>query len=154
MRSSAECVGQLGVSDEAALGSYRRLQQLVTSLQPLQEAAEGAAPHLLDHIARQVQKLKGTIKKSFSDDLEKTLKKMNWPKATSAVPMALQDEWAKNVGRLLDLQRPDLEAREQNVLARPTTDDPPALFPLEVLVQPPSPRLQLRPSTLAHVLNI
>lgn len=115
---------------------YRRLQQLVTSLRPLQEAAEGAAPHLLDHIIQQVEKVKAHIQKSFSDDLEGTLKKMNWPKATSTVPMALQEEWERNVGRLLDLQRPDLEARDKHAGSHPSTADPPALLPLEVLVRP------------------
>jgi hypothetical protein len=102
----------------------------------LQEAAEGAAPHLLDHIVRQVAKIKEHIQKHFSDDLEATLKKMNWPKATSMVPMALQDEWNKNIGRLLDLQRPDLEARDRFTVTQQRVEDPPALLPLEVLVHP------------------
>jgi len=118
------------------LQPYRKLQLLIPTLQPLQEAAEGAAPHLLDHIVQQVDKVKAHIQKSFSDDLEATLKKMNWPKATSTVPMALQEEWERNVGRLLDLQRPDLEARDNMGATRPKTGDPPVLLPLEVLVRP------------------
>lgn len=118
------------------MNPYRKLQQLVLTLQPLQEAAEGAAPHLLDHITQQVAKVKAQIQKSFSDDLEATLKKMNWPKATSMVPMALQEEWERNVGRLLDLQRPDLEARDKTSATRPESEDPPVLLPLEVLVHP------------------
>lgn len=115
---------------------YRKLQQLVASLRPLQEAAEGAAPHLVDHIIQQVERLKARIQKSFSDDLEGTLKKMNWPKATSIVPMALQEEWERNVGRLLDLQRPDLEARDRMMATGGKREDPPVLLPLEVLVRP------------------
>lgn len=102
----------------------------------MQEAAEGAAPHLLDHIFQQVQKLKARIQESFSNDLEETLKKMNWPKATSTVPMALQDEWERNIGRLLDLQRADLETRDKTLTTRARGEDPPVLLPLEVLVRP------------------
>lgn len=91
---------------------------------------------MLDHIAQQVSNVKALIQKSFSDDLEATLKKMNWPKATSIVPMALQDEWERNVGRLLDLQRPDLETRDKSSVTRPASEDPPVLLPLEVLVHP------------------
>lgn len=115
---------------------YRKLQQLIPSLQPLQEAAEGAAPHLLDHIVQQVARVKARIQKSFSDDLESTLKKMNWPKATKVVPMALQEEWERNIGRLLELQRPDLEARDLLTAAQRNGDDPPPLLALEVLVHP------------------
>ncbi|TKA75101.1 hypothetical protein B0A49_03364, partial [Cryomyces minteri] len=41
---------QLKISDEAALEPYHRLQRLLSSLQPLQDAAEGAAPHVVDHV--------------------------------------------------------------------------------------------------------
>ncbi|KAK5173147.1 uncharacterized protein LTR77_003269 [Saxophila tyrrhenica] len=132
----AECVAQLGKSDEAALGPYKRLQRLVAGLQPLQEAAEGAAPHLLDHIVRQVQELRHTIKSSFSADLEKTLGKINWPKASETVPLALQQEWERNFGRLLNLQRQELDERENSAGQQPPDTEPPALFPLEAMVHP------------------
>lgn len=131
-----DCIGQLGKSDEAALEPYRRLQHLVTSLQPLQEVAEGAAPHLLDHIVDQVQQLRRTIQASFGDDLEKTLKKLSWPKALETVPLALQKEWSTNVGRLIDLQKPELEDREHTNDQRPPSEEPPVLLPLEVMVRP------------------
>lgn len=131
-----ECTSQLGKSDEAALEPYKKMQRLVTSLQPLQEAAEGAAPHLLDHIARQVQDVRQTIQDSFSADLEKTLKKMDWPKATKTAPMALQQEWSMNVSRLMNLQRQELEDREHGTANQPSGDEPPALLPLEVMIRP------------------
>lgn len=134
----SESVSQLDKSDEAALEPYKRLQHLVTSLQPLQEAAEGAAPHLLDHIAHQVQQVRTTIQSSFAADFDSTLKKMNWPKDTKirTVPMALQQEWNKNVGRLLKLQRQDLEDSEQNAEAQSNDNEPPVLLPIEVMVRP------------------
>ena len=135
-RLRSECISQLGVSDEAALEPYKRLQHLIAGLRPLQEAAEGAAPHLLDHIAGQVHDLRQTIQTSFSADLEKTLKKMNWPKATDTVPMALQQEWSANVKRLLNLQRQELEDRESLMIDRSNETEPPVLLPLEVMVHP------------------
>lgn len=131
-----ECISNLDQSDEAALEPYQRLQRLVASLGPLQEAAEGAAPHLLDHISQQVHGLRHTIQSSFSGDLVKTLTKMNWPKALETVPLALQKEWSTNVLRLLNLQRQDLEAREQNVGNGTADSDPPPLLPLEVMARP------------------
>lgn len=131
-----ECTNQLGKSDDAALVPYRKLQRLATSLQPLQEAAEGAAPHLLDYIVRQVHSLRDTIRKSFAEALENTLKKISWPKHLEAIPLALETEWATNVGRLLDLQKPELEARGHATAGRPPLADPPVLLPVEVLVQP------------------
>ncbi|KAK4553478.1 hypothetical protein LTR86_009535 [Recurvomyces mirabilis] len=135
-RLRGECVAQLGKSDEAALEPYRRLQRLVASLGPLQEAAEGAAPHLLNHIAQQVESLRQTIRNSFAADLESTLKKMDWPKTLlETVPLALEKEWQNNVGRLLKLQQPELEQLEQSKREKTAMYDPPALLPLQVMVQ-------------------
>ena len=162
-----ECTAQLGKSDEAALEPYRRLQRLATALQPLQEVAEGAAPHLLDHIVRQVEVLRETIRESFAADLEKLLKKMGWPKALDTIPLALQQEWSNVIFRLLDLQRPELEKLEQSNVARTTNFEPPALLPLEVMVQPleqrftyhfsgnkPTNRLDKPEYFLQHVLDL
>ncbi|KAK4889906.1 hypothetical protein LTR27_011329 [Elasticomyces elasticus] len=162
-----ECTAQLGKSDEAALQPYRRLQRLVTALQPLQEAAEGAAPHLLDHIVREVGGLRETIRKSFAADLERTLKKMGWPKALETIPMALQQEWDTNLSRLLDLQRPELEKLDQSLTDRASNFEPPALLPLEVMVQPleqrftyhfsgnkPTNRLDKPEYFLQHVIDL
>ena len=133
----SECVSNLGKSDEAALEPYKRLQHLVTSLKPLQEVAEGAAPHLLDHISNQVQDVRQTIEGSFSADLEKTLEKMNWPRAkTTTVPIALRPQWTENFARLLNLQRQDLDDRETNTGSRASDTDPPVLLPIEVMVRP------------------
>ena len=133
---AGECTAQLGQSDEAALAPYRQLQRLVTSMNPLQEAAEGAAPHLLDYMARQVQELRRKIQTSFAGDLEKTLKKMNWPHATKTVPLAVQKEWRTNVKRLLDLQWPELEDRQREGGKDSCSDEPPVLLPLEVMARP------------------
>ncbi|KAF2723400.1 hypothetical protein K431DRAFT_282861 [Polychaeton citri CBS 116435] len=129
-------VSLLGKSDDAALEPYQRLQHLVNSLGPLQEAAEGAAPHLLDHIAVQAAELRAKIYSSFAGDLERTLGKMSWPKSVSTVPISLEKEWSANIRRLLDLQRPELDERESRSRAHQLSDDPPPLLALGVIVKP------------------
>lgn len=126
---------KLGKDDDAALIPYQRLQQLTASLKPLQDTAEGAAPHLLDHINRVVEGLGDTIRRAFSQNLERMLQKdkLNWPKTTGIIPAALEKDWVINIGRLLDLQKRDLKAEEQS-LGKDRRTDPSPLLPFEVLV--------------------
>lgn len=146
---------------------YRRLQSLVASLQPLQEIAEGAAPHLVDHVTGTSNALRDRITKHFSEDFEKTLKKLYWPKAEISVPPGLQQEWEKNIGRLLDLQRPELEAGENANRNNFKKDSPSPLLPLEVMVRPlelrfqyhfsgdrPTNRLDKPEYFLSHILDL
>ncbi|KXT13983.1 hypothetical protein AC579_8842 [Pseudocercospora musae] len=128
---------KLGKDDDAALIPYQTLQQLTATLKPLQDAAEGAAPHLLDHINRVVQGLGDTIRRAFSQSLQRLLQKdkLNWPKTSGIIPAALEKAWAINIGRLLDLQKKELEAEEQS-LGKDRRSDPSPLLPFEVLVQP------------------
>ena len=127
---------QLTKSSEAALKPYRQFQTLVSRMIPMQEAAEGAAPHLLDHVVKTTQNLRRQIKDAFSADLEAILKKITWPKADAILPNNLQDEWDTCVGKLLDLQMPELEAMESASTSKTGSRPPAVLFPLEVLVQP------------------
>ncbi|KAI9685280.1 MAG: hypothetical protein M1822_004653 [Bathelium mastoideum] len=123
---------QLKISDQAALEPLRQLQTLNSQLVPLQAAAEGAAPHLLDHVVRTTSALRNHIRDSFAADYEGLLKKIYWPRPDAALPTPpLWQEWANCVGRLLDLQLPELESREEAMVS-----DPIVLLPLEVLVHP------------------
>jgi RAD50-interacting protein 1 len=102
----------------------------------LQEAADGAAPHLLDHIRHVTQELRATIEASFTKKFENVLKKLQWPKAeTTAIPQALQEEFSTSVSNLLKLQRPDLEAQER-LNDGSQVVQPLVLLPLNILVQP------------------
>ena len=104
---------------------------------PLQTAAEGAAPHLLDHVARTTKALRTHIRDSFTTDFESFLKKIYWPRADAALPTpTLQEQWADRFGRLLDLQKPELEAHEEAVAIDPSAKEPIILLPIEVLVRP------------------
>ncbi|KAF2142191.1 uncharacterized protein K452DRAFT_227484 [Aplosporella prunicola CBS 121167] len=163
---SNEADSQLSVSSEAALASYRQLKQLDASLGPLQDAAEGAAPHLIDHISRTTQHVRGQLKDAFSADLEAVLKKVDWPKRPETTFMgSLQEQWAKSVGNLLELQKPELDAAENTAAQTPRS--PLILLPLEVLVQPlemrfryhfegdkPTNRLDKPEYFLSHIVDL
>ncbi|OCK84908.1 hypothetical protein K432DRAFT_378152 [Lepidopterella palustris CBS 459.81] len=144
---SKEAQSQLRKPNGDALGPYRKLQTLVIRMLPLHDAAEEAAPHLLDHVSKTTQNLRREIKDAFSADLEVILKKIQWPNPKAVVPATLRDEWDTCVGKLLDLQMPELEAMESNSgrnaaamegnLGRSAPSKGPAvLFPFEVLVEP------------------
>ncbi|KAK7528074.1 TIP-1 family-domain-containing protein [Phyllosticta citriasiana] len=128
---SRNATTHLDSSDEAALSSYHQLKELNSRLGPLHEAAEGAAPHLIDHISRTTHHVRGQLKDAFAARLETVLKKIGWPKRPeTALLGSLHEDWGKSVGNLLQLQKPELEAAEN---AKP---GPVVLLPLEVLVQP------------------
>ncbi|KAK7546714.1 TIP-1 family-domain-containing protein [Phyllosticta citricarpa] len=128
---SRNATTHLDSSDEAALSSYHQLKELNSRLGPLHEAAEGAAPHLIDHISRTTHHVRGQLKDAFAARLETVLKKIGWPKRPeTALLGSLHEDWGKSVGNLLQLQKPELEAAEN------AKTGPVVLLPLEVLVQP------------------
>jgi RAD50-interacting protein 1 len=134
---SNECLALLEQgSATGALHPYLQLHQLLRSLGPLQEAAEGAAPHLVDHVARTVQDVHSRIQESLSNDFQTVLDQVSWPKKDAAVPVGLQDDWARRVGQLLELQKPDLDAHEKDCVNNKTLRTPKVLLPLQVMVKP------------------
>ncbi|KAK3079128.1 hypothetical protein LTS18_005673, partial [Coniosporium uncinatum] len=133
---SKECLAKLQVSDEAALDAYRRLQTLELSLGPLQDAAEGAAPHLLDHISKSTQEVHAKIRAAFSSQLEKVLKKIYWPNPEASIPIGLEDDWSKSVRKLLGLQQPELEAKDLAAAESNKIQPPVVLLPMQILVHP------------------
>ncbi|KAF2237446.1 hypothetical protein EV356DRAFT_441885 [Viridothelium virens] len=132
-----QSISQLKVSDEAALGPLRQLQTLNAHLVPLQTTAEGAAPHLLDHVTCTTKALRNHIRDAFAARFEDLLKKIYWPRADVALPTpALQQEWVDCISRLLDLQKPELQVHEETLATDPSTKEPIILLPIEVLVHP------------------
>ncbi|KAG2169047.1 hypothetical protein VTO58DRAFT_111570 [Aureobasidium pullulans] len=130
-----ECNEQLGKSDEAVLTAYKRLSALAAGLQPLSEAAEGAAPHLIVHIMRTAYTLRTQIEQSFAADFEKTLNKMGWPKQGISVPPGLQQEWNTHIEKLIDLQKAELVAADTANSSKTSKDEPAVLLPLEIMVR-------------------
>ncbi|KAF2400061.1 hypothetical protein EJ06DRAFT_562428 [Trichodelitschia bisporula] len=137
-RLSNEGVARLGTHDAEAIDAYRHLHSLSVSLQPLQDAAEGAAPHLLDSVAQKTKALHDRIQKSFIGELETLLKKISWPSPDATVPPTMVGSFRATIGKLLELQKPELEAREE---AREEAGNSPAtaplvLLPLQAMVHP------------------
>ena len=130
-----ECSEQLGKSDKAALTAYKRLSTLATGLQPLSEAAEGAAPHLVLHVLRTTYNARTQIEQSFAADFEKTLTKMGWPKQGISVPPGLQSEWNLHIEKLIDLQKSELVAADEANSSKTSKDEPAVLLPLEIMVR-------------------
>jgi len=135
------------------------------SLKPLQADAEGAAPHLLDHIEHVTINLRGTIREAFAKDLDTILKRIFWPKPSIALPQSIQEDFDTAVIRLLTLQETDLEVsqHQENEVPPP----PPVLLPFEVIVAPlearfryhfatdrPTNRLDKPEYFLSHVLDL
>lgn len=133
---SDDCLSNLKTSDSAALDRYGTLYRLVQDLGPLQKTAEGAAPHLVDHIRSIVANARQKIEHSFSQKFESVLKKMKWPKAVGdGVPHDLRPEFETAVINLLRLQQPDLEA-QGSLNDGSYTIEPLVLVPLKLLVEP------------------
>jgi hypothetical protein len=102
---STEARFRIKASPHAALESYTRLQNLTHTLQSLQPAAEGAAPHLVDHVEKVSMALRKQIKEVLESEFEALLDKIKWPSKEVRISGANQNEWKEAVGRLLELQQ-------------------------------------------------
>ena len=133
---SSEARQNLKKSPQEALRPYLRLQNLVNALCAAQPAAEDAAPHLIDHVDRMARTLWKQMKDSFAADFEVTLKKMQWPGKDVTLHGSLEQEWVKGVNKLLELQEPELHARDSENLDYGSREEPLVLLPLEVMAKP------------------
>ncbi|KAI4122045.1 MAG: hypothetical protein LQ338_006030 [Usnochroma carphineum] len=126
-------------SPQAALQPYLRLQKLAIALKEAQPAAEDAAPHLVDHVHQTAQILWKQMKDTFAGEFETVLKRMKWPGKDVSLVGSLEQEWTQGVERLLELQKPELDAQNDHV--KPL-EEPLVLLPLEVMVKPLEIRFQ------------
>jgi RAD50-interacting protein 1 len=133
---SAEARRTFQASPQAALKPYRQLQKLAHVLKQAQPAAEYAAPQLVHHVDSSVMVLWQQMKDSFSADFEKCLDKMRWPGKDIQIAGDLEQEWSSGVTRLLELQEPELDAREEDDGKPQEQREPIVLLPLEVMVKP------------------
>jgi hypothetical protein len=158
---------KLKSSPDNALDSYNTLRKLQLSLKPLQAEAEGAAPHLLDHIERVTINLRAVIRNALAKELDALLQKIFWPKPAVALPHSFQQQWDVAVTRLLSLQHPELEMAKDHDSELEVQPPPPVLLPLEVMVAPlearfryhfttdrPTNRLDKPEYFLSHVLDL
>ncbi|KAG2412218.1 hypothetical protein HFD88_009775 [Aspergillus terreus] len=161
---SKEALKCIETTPREAILPYTRLRSIAESLKEAQPAAEGAAPHLVEHVRRLSSVLREHLKGNFTKRLQAILEQMKWPSKELHFPSDLQTQWAENVGLLLDLQIPELKSRES---AGQHPVDPPILFPLEVMVHPlelrfryhfsgdkPTNRLDKPEYFLSHVMDL
>ena len=133
---SAEARKNFNTSPQAALEPYLGLQNLLNALREAQPAAEDAAPHLIDHVDKTARTLWKQMKDVFGKDFEITLKRIQWPGKDVSMSGQLEQEWAAGVKRLLELQEPELEARENKDHELTRREEPLVLLPLEVMAKP------------------
>ena len=129
---SEDALNRLESSGELALQPYRQIREMATMLLPLQEAAEGAAPHLLHHTISTADELRGKIKDKFAASLSAFLTSIKWPNPDAVVTQEMWSNWSACVLKLLELQKPELEASEPGSGNNKAT----VLLPLEVMVRP------------------
>ncbi|KAL2039510.1 hypothetical protein N7G274_007782 [Stereocaulon virgatum] len=164
---SSEARRNFKVSPKAALQPYLRLQNLVNALKEAQPAAEDAAPHLVDHVDRTARTLWKQMKDAFASDFEATLKKMQWPGKDVTLDGDLEQEWHDGVKKLLELQEPELKARDNQESEKASREEQLVLLPLQVMMKPfelrfkyhfegdrPTNRLDKPEYFLSHVVGL
>ena len=139
---------------------------LLNAVKAAQPAAEGAAPHLVDHIEQQTSASYNLIKEAAANDFSKTLERIKWPSKNLQLDDRLTSVWIRQINTLLDLQEPGLKARA-SLQEDQSKITPVILLPLEVMVHPlqlrfryhfygnrPTNRLDKPEYFLSHVLDI
>ena len=76
------------------------------------------------------------MKNTFASEFEATLRKMQWPKNDVTLDGQLEREWTDGVKNLLELQEPELKARDNQATESPKGEEPLVLLPLEVMAKP------------------
>ena len=127
-----EALMKLKSSGEAALEPYKQIQEMASMLLPLQEAAEGAAPHLLHYLVSITDDLRAKIKDNFAADLVTLLSSIKWPNPAGTVTQDKWSEWSSCIVKLLALQKPELELSEPEKNINKVS----VLLPFEIMVQP------------------
>lgn len=110
----------------------------------MQDAAEEAAPHLVDYVVRTSARVQDTLSNALTKNLEDVLKKILWPKPSVKVPDAVQGELRDACQNLLNLQKPALLSGRNDTsgghAARKRQSE--VLLPLRVMVKPLKTRFQ------------
>ena len=76
------------------------------------------------------------MKDAFASEFEATLKRMQWPRNDVALDGQLEQEWTDGAKNLLELQEPELKARDSQATESPKGEEPLVLLPLEVMAKP------------------
>ncbi|KAI0433177.1 RINT-1 family protein [Xylaria sp. FL1042] len=112
-------------SPKAALEPYARLKQLCLRLRELQEPADGAATHLVEHVEKTTDALWKEMKDIMSQEMEAVLRSRNWPQGVDT-NSEMDSEWLQCFEKLVDLQVPEVLYSETIV----------TLLPFEAMAKP------------------
>lgn len=74
------------------------------------------------------------MKAAFGQDFAATLGRMKWPGKDYSLAGGLEAEWSSGVRKLLELQDPELKARDD--MESSPDQEPLVLLPLGVMVEP------------------
>lgn len=76
------------------------------------------------------------MKDAFASEFEATLRKIRWPGKDLTLDGQLEHEWTDGVKRLLELQEPELEGRDNQSTNSVKGQEALVLLPLEVMAKP------------------
>ncbi|TLD29102.1 hypothetical protein PspLS_03343 [Pyricularia sp. CBS 133598] len=116
----------LPADPKAALLPYSRLKQLSSRLAELQGMADGAATHLVAHVAGVADALWDEMKQIMSDEMKVLLAARRWP-AEVQPDLVVDEEWRGCFEKLLDLQVPEVLYSPPDVVL--------SLLPIDVMAQ-------------------
>lgn len=102
-----EARSHLPRSPKAALEPYTKLKQLATYLQELQVPADGAAVHLVTHVAKITESLWEEMKRTMWAEMNGILAKRLWPKRVDP-HSEIDEEWRECFEKSMDLQVPEV----------------------------------------------
>lgn len=91
---------------EAALRPYTLLQELARGLKERNEAAEGAAVHLVDYVEGATEQLWRRMRERLARGLEEVLMKLKWPAEKVVMTKEVAEEFRSAFEKLLVLQGP------------------------------------------------
>lgn len=103
----AEARSHLPRSPKAALEPYTTLKRLAARLAELQGEADGAAVHLVAHVAGIAESLWDEMKRTMWTEMDGVLAKRGWPKKVDP-KTEIDEEWLECFAKLMDLQVPEV----------------------------------------------
>ncbi|KAI9888990.1 MAG: hypothetical protein M1814_006048 [Vezdaea aestivalis] len=129
---SIEAKSLIAESPKAALKPYAQLQTILSNLKSSQNDAEGAAPHLIDHVEKSSTVLWTQMRNILEKEFQEVLGNLKWPSKSANIE-AHQASWTENIDKLLEFQLPELRAalKEKD----PGATLVPVLLPLEVMAK-------------------
>jgi len=91
---------------EGALGPYTQLQELAGGLKGRNDAAEGAAVHVVDYVEGATKQLWQRMREKLAGGLEEVLGRVKWPAEKVVMTGGVEEQFRTAFEKLLVLQGP------------------------------------------------